>query len=570
MDIRRIMLVAACGMLSYTLWTAWQKDYPEQHTPTEVPAVISTHTGTHTPGSILPVLKEDGSTSASGNQSQTGFPELEGEQQENSRLVSIKTDVLDLKIDLNQGDVIGAQLLDYPESIAQKDKPFTLLNNRASTRYVANSNILVVDQQALKHMVTEFSSESKNYTLEANQDQLIVSLTGKTNDGISVKKEFVFKRGSYLIDVQYVLNNKSDAAWKGYMNTQLLRTLPKEDKSSPFHVGSYTGASYSSPGHHRYEKVTFKDMDKHALDTDVEGGWYAMQQHYFLTAWIPFANEKNRFYTRTVDGSYAIGSMSQPIYLKSGEQQTVGSKLYLGPETADVLKGIAPGLDLTIDYGWLWFISSLIFSLMSMIYQVVGNWGWSIVLVTLLIKLAFYRLSAKSYRSMAGMRQLQPKLEALREKFGDDKAKMSQATMALYKTEKINPLSGCLPMIVQIPVFIALYWVLAESVELRQAPFILWIHDLASPDPWHVLPLIMGATMFIQQRLNPTPPDPMQAKLMMFLPVLFTGLFWNFPAGLVLYWTVNNTLTILQQWYITRQHERNAHVSTKKARLLSK
>jgi YidC/Oxa1 family membrane protein insertase len=559
------MLVAACGMLSYALWTAWQKDYPV-NAPTETPAVISTHT----PASILPTLKNDDSTRITDNQSQAGFPEIQGEQQENSRLVSIKTDVLDLKIDLNQGDVIGAQLLNYPESVEQKEKPFTLLNNRVSTRYVANSNILVIDQQALKHMVTEFSSENNNYTLEANKNQLIVSLIGKTNDGISVKKEFIFKRGSYLIEVQYVLNNKSNETWKGYMNTQLLRTLPKEDKSSPFHIGSYTGASYSSPGHHRYEKVTFKEMDKHALDTDVEGGWFAMQQHYFLTAWIPFANEKNRFYTRTVDGSYAIGSMSQPIYLKPGEQHTVGSKLYLGPETADVLKAIAPGLDLTIDYGWLWFISSLIFSLMSMIYHVVGNWGWSIVLVTLLIKLAFYRLSAKSYRSMAGMRQLQPKLQALREKFGDDKAKMSQATMALYKAEKINPLSGCLPMLVQIPVFIALYWVLVESVELRQAPFILWINDLASPDPWHVLPLIMGATMFIQQRLNPTPPDPMQAKLMMLLPVLFTGLFWNFPAGLVLYWTVNNTLTILQQWYITRQHERHIHANTKTARLSSK
>ncbi|NCT57502.1 MAG: membrane protein insertase YidC [Legionella sp.] len=565
MDIRRTMLVAACGMLSYALWTAWQKDYPV-NAPTETPAVISTHT----PASILPTLKNDDSTRITDNQSQAGFPEIQGEQQENSRLVSIKTDVLDLKIDLNQGDVIGAQLLNYPESVEQKEKPFTLLNNRVSTRYVANSNILVIDQQALKHMVTEFSSENNNYTLEANKNQLIVSLIGKTNDGISVKKEFIFKRGSYLIEVQYVLNNKSNETWKGYMNTQLLRTLPKEDKSSPFHIGSYTGASYSSPGHHRYEKVTFKEMDKHALDTDVEGGWFAMQQHYFLTAWIPFANEKNRFYTRTVDGSYAIGSMSQPIYLKPGEQHTVGSKLYLGPETADVLKAIAPGLDLTIDYGWLWFISSLIFSLMSMIYHVVGNWGWSIVLVTLLIKLAFYRLSAKSYRSMAGMRQLQPKLQALREKFGDDKAKMSQATMALYKAEKINPLSGCLPMLVQIPVFIALYWVLVESVELRQAPFILWINDLASPDPWHVLPLIMGATMFIQQRLNPTPPDPMQAKLMMLLPVLFTGLFWNFPAGLVLYWTVNNTLTILQQWYITRQHERHIHANTKTARLSSK
>jgi YidC/Oxa1 family membrane protein insertase len=549
MDIRRIMLVAASGMLSYALWTAWQVDYPQS-----VPAHTSTVTSTQTPGSILPTLVGSDTTKPERAQGDADFPSIGDDKKDDARFVIIKTDVLDLRIDLNQGDVVGAQLTEYPESVTHKNKPFTLLSDSSSTRYVANSNLLVVEHNALKHMTSEFHAERTNYTLDSDQNQLVVSLVGKNNDGVSVKKEFIFKRGSYLIDVRYALSNQGDTAWKGYMNTQLLRALPKEDKSSPFHVGSYTGASYSSPGHHRYEKVTFKDMDKHALDTDVEGGWFAMQQHYFLTAWIPLANSKNRFYTRTVDGSYAIGSMSQAIYLKPGEQQTVGSQLYLGPETADVLKAIAPGLDLTIDYGWLWFISSLIFSLMSMIYQVVGNWGWSIVLVTLLIKLAFYRLSAKSYRSMAGMRQLQPKLQALREKFGDDKAKISQATMALYKTEKINPLSGCLPMIVQIPVFIALYWVLAESVELRQAPFVLWINDLASPDPWHVLPLIMGATMFVQQRLNPTPPDPMQAKLMMFLPVLFTGLFWNFPAGLVLYWTVNNTLTILQQWYITRQY----------------
>lgn len=558
MDIRRIMLVAASGMLFYALWTAWQVDYPES-----TPMHTSVATKPETPGTLLPTLAGPEAT-----QVESSFSSIdEPHHKDNTHVVSIKTDVLDLQIDLSQGDVVGADLMAYPQSVANKDIPFTLLSDSSNKRYVANSNLLVVDKNTLKPITPHFHTERTHYILNADQNQLVVGLIGKNDEGVSIKKEFTFKRGSYLIDVRYILNNQGDVAWKGYMNTQLLRAQPKEDKSSPFHVGSYTGASYSSPGHHRYEKVTFKDMDKRALDADVEGGWFAMQQHYFLTAWVPLVDSKNRFYTRAVDGSYAIGSVSEAIHLNPGEQKTVGSRLYLGPESADVLKTIAPGLDLTIDYGWLWFISSLIFSLMSMIYQFVGNWGWSIVLVTLLIKLAFYRLSAKSYRSMAGMRQLQPKLQALRDKFGDDKAKMSQATMELYKKEKINPLSGCLPMIVQIPVFIALYWVLAESVELRQAPFILWIQDLASPDPWHVLPLIMGATMFIQQRLNPTPPDPMQAKLMMFLPVLFTGLFWNFPAGLVLYWTVNNTLTILQQWYITRKFTDS---SAKPVRLPSK
>jgi YidC/Oxa1 family membrane protein insertase len=295
-------------------------------------------------------------------------------------------------------------------------------------------------------------------------------------------------------------------------------------------------------------------MTKSSLDVDVTSGWIAMQQHYFLTAWIPVAESKNKFYTRALNGDYTIGAVSQPVTLTPGQQQTVGSRLYLGPEITDTLKAIAPGLDLTVDYGWLWFISGILFSVMKAINSVVGNWGWSIVLVTVLIKMAFYKLSATSYKSMASMRRLQPKLQALRERYGDDKVKISQATMELYRQEKVNPLGGCLPVIIQIPVFIALYWVLLESVELRQAPFILWITDLASSDPWHVLPVIMGATMLIQQKLNPAPPDPMQAKIMMFLPILFTALFWNFPAGLVLYWIVNNTLSIAQQWYITHKY----------------
>ena len=444
--------------------------------------------------------------------------------------------------------------MDYPVSVSEKDKPFTLLQNSAEERYVANSNLFVAKGQVIENADGNYTSELEQYQLTAGQKQLIVTLKGKNTEGVLVHKEYVLTKGSYLIDVRYVLLNEGAAVWKGYMNTQLLRSSPKEDKSSMFHVGSYTGSSYSNPGKHRYEKVNFKDMTKNNLDVEAQGGWIAMQQHYFLSAWVPVADSKNRFYTRAIDGDYTIGAVSQPIAIEPQQKQEVSSRLYLGPEVTSELKAIAPGLDLTVDYGWLWFLSSLLFSLMKAIYSVIGNWGWSIVLVTVLIKLAFYRLSATSYKSMAGMRKLQPKLLALRERFGDDKAKISQATMELYRQEKVNPLGGCLPIVIQIPVFIALYWVLLESVELRQAPFIFWIKDLAMPDPFHILPVIMGATMLIQQKLNPAPPDPMQAKIMMFLPILFTGLFWNFPAGLVLYWIVNNSLSILQQWYITRKY----------------
>lgn len=544
MDIKRIILYMALAVVGMSLWNAWQVDYPAV-TPPVVVTPTSQLTGD---GHLLPQTMP--------SNSETTLVQTEEQATTNpAQLVHVKTDVLDLTIDLKQGDIVNGELLAYPLSVEEKNKPFPLLQNDANTRYVANSSLFVASGQTIQSLQLGFSTSEQQYVLTPDQDKLVVTLNGQQADGLQVKKEFVFTKGSYLIDVNYKILNKGSSEWKGYMNTQLLRSSPQEDKSSVFHVGSYTGASFSNPGVHRYQKVSFSDMTKANLDVDATGGWIAMQQHYFLSAWVPPVSSENKLYTRAVGGDYTIGAVSQPITVKPDEQKEVGSQLYIGPEDTGVLKSISPSLDLTVDYGILWFVSSLLFSLMKMINNVVGNWGLSIVLVTVLIKLAFYRLSAKSYKSMAGMRKLQPKLQALRDRYGDDKAKISQATMELYKQEKVNPLGGCLPILIQIPVFIALYWVLLESVELRQAPFIFWIKDLASADPYHVLPLIMGATMLIQQKLNPAPPDPVQAKVMMFLPILFTGLFWSFPAGLVLYWIVNNTLSILQQWYITRKYD---------------
>ena len=546
MDSRRVILYAALTLVVYSLWTNWQIDFPTAHQQTQ-----TVTTKTSSDAAMLPNFPASESSDVVSNEPHR---DTNIQNVESFAPIHVKTDTLDLSIDLQQGDIVNAQLLDYPATVEDKNQPFTLLQNNNGERYVANSSLFVVKGKAVENADGHYSSAQQEYVLQPGEKQLIVTLTGKNSDGLLVNKEFVFTQGSYLIDVRYVLKNEGSSAWKGYMNTQLLRTSPKEDKSSIFHVGSYTGASYSKPGAKRYQKVNFNDMTKSNLDTDAQGGWIAMQQHYFLSAWIPGVDSKNKFYTRAVDGDYTIGAVSQPIVLEPAQTEKVSSQLYVGPEITSVLKGIAPGLDLTVDYGWLWFLSSLIFSLMKTIYSFVGNWGWSIVLVTLLLKLAFYKLSATSYKSMAAMRKLQPKLQALRERYGDDKAKISQGTMELYKQEKVNPLGGCLPVLIQIPVFIGLYWVLLESVELRQAPFIFWIKDLASADPYHVLPVIMGITMLIQQRLNPAPPDPMQAKIMMFLPILFTSFFWNFPAGLVLYSIVNNTLTILQQWYITRKY----------------
>jgi YidC/Oxa1 family membrane protein insertase len=547
MDIKRIILGAALAMLAYSLWTAWQIDYPVPEASTSsltYQANQGSYQQNKTKQALLPTVTAD---------SETHKPVAYPEPQITTQNIQVKTDILDLDIDLAQGDIVSADLLDYAKNQTDPHEPFSLLSDKKGARYVANSSLLLLNQGNIEQTQPGFTAEKNTYTLSSDQNELNVEITGQTQSGLAVKKIFTLKRGSYLINVQYQLLNQGSTSWIGYLNTQILRDSPKEDKSSLSHIGSYTGASYSNPGHHRYQKLTFKDMAKSPLDADVESGWIAMQQRYFLTAWIPHVDSKERFYSRAIDNSYAIGAVSQAIKLAPGETETVGSQLYLGPEISDLLKPIAPSLDLTIDYGWLWFISSLLFSVMKFIHTLIGNWGWSIVLVTVLVKIAFYRLSAKSYRSMAGMRKLQPKLQALKERYGEDKAKISQATMALYREEKVNPLSGCLPMLVQLPIFMALYWVLIESVELRQAPFIFWIKDLASPDPYHVLTLLMGGTMFIQQKMNPAPPDPMQAKLMMFLPVMMTALFWNFPSGLALYWTVNNTLTILQQWYITRK-----------------
>ncbi|MFA6301854.1 MAG: membrane protein insertase YidC [Legionella sp.] len=541
MDKKRIFLFTALALLGTALWNAWIVDYP----PPAPVATEAIHAQAKTSDNLLPETQTNKPTQNPLEQTHSANP---------AALISVKTDVLDVKIDTNQGDIVSGLLLAYPLSVEEKNIPFSLLQNKPDERYVANSSLFITPDQKVQLINFDFTSENSSYELKPDENQLVVTLSGKNSDGLEVQKIFTFTKGSYLIDVRYKITNTAANDWKGFMNTQLLRSSPKEDKSSVFHIGSYTGASLSNPGQKRFQKVSFADMAKANLDLDVTGGWIAMQQHYFLSAWVPESTSTNKFYTRSLDDTFTIGAVSKPLTVAPGETKEIGSKLYVGPENTAVLKTIAPSLDLTVDYGVLWFLSSILFSVMKLIYSVIGNWGWSIVLVTVLIKLAFYKLSATSYKSMAGMRKLQPKLQALRERYGDDKAKISQATMELYKQEKVNPLGGCLPILIQIPVFIALYWVLLESVELRQAPFIFWIKDLAAADPYHVLPVLMGITMLVQQKLNPAPPDPMQAKVMMFLPLLFTGLFWNFPAGLVLYWIVNNTLSIIQQWYITHKY----------------
>lgn len=547
METIRIILIAAILAVGLLLWNQWLADYPS------IPAPVVTQSSTSQSSPVAALPASATTTVATTN---TTTPLQTPAVTTSANMVHIQTDVFNATIDTHGGNIVNVSLPKYPTAIDQPKTPFILLNNDPKTLYVAQSGLLSQAGPDTAQGQAVYSTAQNDYTLLADQNDLDVKLTWQNQQGLSVTKIFHFQRGSYLIPVTYQITNNSKTAWNGQFYAQIQRKKVPPVKTGPFSISNtYLGAAISSPDK-RYEQISFNKMDSEDLDRTVPDGWIAMIQHYFLSAWIPNENETHQFYSKVLpDEVYTIGMIGNPIQIAPGQTKEIGSKIYIGPEITNVLKKIAPGLDLTVDYGVLWFISMAIFSLMKHIYNIIGNWGWSIVLVTLIIKLLFYKLSETSYRSMAAMRKLQPKIQLLKERYGDDRQKLTQATMELYKNEKINPLGGCLPMLVQIPVFLALYWVLVESVELRQAPFILWIHDLSVKDPYYVLPLLMGLTIFIQQKMSPTTLDPTQAKVMMMLPIIFTALFLSFPAGLVLYWVVNNSLSIIQQWYILRRVE---------------
>lgn len=531
MELARVFLLGALFLIAFMLWNAWQNEYPNVQgvrasTPIEKKEIAAE----------LPKLPNTRLSAISERQ------EIKGNSQ---RFIHVKTDALDILIDTQGGNIVQASLFKYPERANDPDsQPFQLLSKNPDSYYVAQSGLAGSDKQVL-----QYRSAHSNYILAPDQSALYVNLICTTCGNVAIQKQFVFKRDDYLVPVNYQIENHSNLIWKGQLYTQF-QQKKRIPPRSLFNVSSYIGGAISTQ-EKPYQKVSFDKMGE-GISMATENGWVAMLQHYFISAWVPPAGPYH-FYSYGKDNIYTLGMLGNAFQIEPGKQYTSQAKLYLGPESMDRLKAVAPHLDLTVDYGILWFISMALFWLLKQIHHVVGNWGWSIVIVTVLIKLAFYHLSAKSYRSMAAMRNLQPRLNALKERYGEDRQKLTQATMELYKAEKVNPLGGCLPILVQIPVFIALYWMLLESVELRQAPFILWIHDLSTKDPYYILPILMGITMFVQQRLNPPPPDPTQAKVMQFLPIFFTALFLNFPSGLVLYWVVNNTLSILQQWFIMRR-----------------
>ncbi|MBD9413447.1 membrane protein insertase YidC [Pseudomonas sp. PDM16] len=550
MDIQRSILLVALAIVSYLMVLQWNEDYGQAAIPASASATVGGK-----PAANLPDVPSSNAADDVPTANGEANPQLAAPAAVSDELIRVKTDVLELAIDPKGGDIVQLTLPLYPRRQDRPDVPFQLFDNGGERTYLAQSGLIGSNAPDKSSGRALWSSDKRNYELAEGQDKLVVELT-YAEAGVNYVKRFSFERGQYDLGVTYKVDNQSGQAWSGNFYAQLKRDN-SADPSSTTATGTatYLGAALWT-AEEPYKKVKMGDMDDKNLRETVQGGWVAWLQHYFVTAWVANKDDSNSVQTRKdSQGNYIIGFTGPQLSVAAGASAETGAVLYAGPKIQEHLKQLSPGLELTVDYGILWFIAQPIFWLLEHIHNLLGNWGWSIIVLTIIIKLAFFPLSAASYRSMARMRAVSPKLAALKEQHGDDRQKMSQAMMELYKKEKINPLGGCLPILVQMPVFLALYWVLLESVEMRQAPWLGWITDLSIKDPFFLLPIIMGATMFIQQRLNPTPPDPMQAKVMKLMPIIFTFFFLWFPAGLVLYWVVNNCLSIAQQWYITRQIE---------------
>ncbi len=567
LNLSRWVLMLALAVSGYLLLLAWQRDYGNREivlatntAPSnafESNVVSSKKSALVLPDTTHQVVDTSGQDYPSLNLALSSPQQTQQVFESSDSLIDVQTDTLQIKIDLRGGDVVQAALRTYPLTLDKASPAFMLLKNNQGV-YVAQSGFIGLSGQDFDQPQRPLYQSVQNQ-YEMQGDFLEIPLTFSLENRLQVKKLYRFHRGEHAIEVVYQLQNSGSNPWQGSFFGQLKRdnAIDTSAKFSGFSLPTYLGAAYWKPDH-TYNKLPFKKIaesgDQLALDESIPGGWLAIVQHYFIAAWIPKSGLTYHYTARTnKQGENIIGFTSPMEIITPGQTREISAKLYVGPKLHDNLAALAPGLDLAIDYGLLFFISYFLVRVLIFLHGLLGNWGWSIVLLTCLVKVLFFYPSAISYRSMAKMRLVQPKMTKLKEQFGEDKQRFSQEMIKLYKQEKINPVSGCLPMLLQMPVFFALYWALMESVQLRHAPFIFWIHDLSAMDPHFVLPLLMGVTMFIQMRLNPAPTDPMQAKVMQFMPIMFTGLFLFFPAGLVLYWITNNVLSIAQQWIITRR-----------------
>jgi YidC/Oxa1 family membrane protein insertase len=557
MDIRRTILLMIFSFSLLMLWNNWQVHQgnppvfgaPSASTPPKGETTKPTSTVTAAGVPIAP------STTTSNTVS--NVPSLPAVAGPSSQTVSFKTDVLALTFDLQGAQLIRTDLLAFP-SVDDPTKPFTLLDRAAAHTYVVQSGVTgAVTGNAFPNHLSVFTLETDERELTGNT--LVIKFSSTSGD-VKLTKTFTLKRGDYAISVAHHIENLSTQPINPSVYLQITRdgSDPAGTSNAPSFLSgpaNFFGAAVYSE-QEKFQKITLTEIEKRKATyvKQADNGWFAFVQHYFVTAWVP-PQGKSRTYdlTELEKNLFALRSIEPVGSVAAGASLTLTSKLWVGPQDQSALEALAPGLELVVDYGLLTIIAKPVFALMTWLFSILGNWGWTIVLLTVLIKAIFYPLSAASYRSMAKMKMVAPRLQALKEKFGDDRQKLNTAMMEMYRTEKINPLGGCLPIVIQIPVFISLYYVLGSSVELRGAPWILWVHDLAVRDPYFILPAIMMATMFLQMRLNPTPPDPVQAKVMMFMPLVFGGMMFFFPSGLVLYWCVNNILSIAQQWYITKK-----------------
>jgi len=570
----RPVLIIGLVFLGYMLWIEWQKDYGPQPAPSAVEATSFNETppipSQDSSGAADLPLPDESREVASQIQAQAdgieqdlpsaGTPSERAstEMKSESPFVRVMTDVLDVEIDLTGGTVVSARLLDYPVVLKDPDTKVNLFSRQGDHMFIAQSGLL--SQQSAPNHTSAFQTARLDYKLATGAEEIRVPLTWEAQDGVRVTKTFIFKRDQYDIEVRYQLENNSGVTWTGGRYDQLQQSVPGDEDSGGFtNPGRYSfrGIGFYSP-QDKFEKVDFDEVADEPFRKTFSGGWLAMIQHYFFAAWIPPENEEASYSTIELKSSgwprYIARDVSPQQQVVPGGRGEFSSRLYVGPKLQDRIPEVAPGLEHTVNYGIFTVFSKPLFWLLEKIHNVVGNWGWAIVLLTILVKGAFFKLTEAQYKSMARMRKLQPRIDQLKERYGDDRQRMSQAMMEMYKKEKVNPLGGCLPILVQIPVFIALYWVLLESVELRQAPFILWIHNLSDRDPYFVLPLLNAAFMFATQRLTPTAGmDPMQRKMMNMMPLVFSVMFAFFPAGLVLYWATNAGLSLAQQYYITRK-----------------
>ncbi|MFP9469698.1 MULTISPECIES: membrane protein insertase YidC [Pectobacterium] len=544
MDSQRNLLLIALLFVTFMLWQAWETD---KNPPATTQAI------------------QQATNAVTGDATNQGVP-ASGQ----GKLITVKTDVLSLTINTRGGDIEQAHLLAYPDTLGS-DKPFHLLETTSEFVYQAQSGLTGKNgpDNPANGPRPLFTTTQDSFELADGQNELHIPMTYTAADGVTYTKTFVLKRGDYALNVDYSVNNTSAQPLELTLFGQLKQSieLPKhrDTGSSNFALHTYRGAAFSS-SEDKYKKYSFSDMDEN-LNITTNGGWVAMLQQYFATAWIPTTAGANTFYTSKLgNGQAAIGFKSAPVVVAAGSQQDLKTTLWVGPEIQDKMAAVAPHLDLTVDYGWLWFISQPLFKLLKFLHSFIGNWGFSIIAITFIVRGIMYPLTKAQYTSMAKMRLLQPKLQAMRERIGDDKQRMSQEMMALYKSEKVNPLGGCFPLLIQMPIFLALYYMLMGSVELRHAPFALWIHDLSAQDPYYILPILMGVTMFFIQKMSPTTvTDPMQQKIMTYMPVIFTVFFLWFPSGLVMYYIVSNLVTILQQQLIYRGLEkRGLHSREKK------